>query len=42
MGSASLDDVAEELKIKLPVDEYETFGGYISVNSVRFRMTAAS
>ncbi len=22
MGSASLDDVAEELKIKLPVDEY--------------------
>ena len=29
MGSASLDDVAEELKIKLPVDEYETFGGYI-------------
>ena len=24
-----LDDVAEELKIKLPVDEYETFGGYI-------------
>ena len=29
MGSASLDDVAEELKIELPVDEYETFGGYI-------------
>ena len=29
MGSASLDDVAEKLKIKLPVDEYETFGGYI-------------
>ena len=29
MRSASLEDVAEELKIKLPVDEYETFGGYI-------------
>ena len=24
-----LNDEAEELKIKLPVDEYETFGGYI-------------
>lgn len=28
-GSASLDDVAEELQIKLPVEEYDTFGGYI-------------
>jgi len=28
-GSASLDDVAEELKVKLPVEEYDTFGGYI-------------
>lgn len=28
-GSASLDDVAEELEIKLPVEEYDTFGGYI-------------
>ena len=28
-GSASLDDVAEELELKLPVEEYDTFGGYI-------------
>lgn len=28
-GGASLDDVAEELEIKLPVEEYDTFGGYI-------------
>ncbi|MBO5521937.1 MAG: HlyC/CorC family transporter [Eubacterium sp.] len=28
-GSASLDDVAEELHVTLPVDEYDTFGGYI-------------
>ena len=28
-GSASLDDVAEELHVSLPVDEYDTFGGYI-------------
>ena len=28
-GSASLDDVAEELRVTLPVDEYDTFGGYI-------------
>ena len=28
-GSASLDDVADVLEIKLPVNEYETFGGYI-------------
>lgn len=29
LGSASLDDVAEELEIPLPVEEYDTFGGYI-------------
>ena len=28
-GSASLDDVADVLEIKLPLDEYDTFGGYI-------------
>ena len=28
-GSTSLDDVAEELGLKLPVEEYDTFGGYI-------------
>ena len=28
-GGASLDDVAEELELKLPVEEYDTFGGYI-------------
>ena len=28
-GSTSLDDVAEELELKLPVEEYDTFGGYI-------------
>lgn len=28
-GLVSLDDVAHELNIKLPVDEYETFSGYI-------------
>lgn len=28
-GSVSLDDVASTLDIKLPVDEYETFSGYI-------------
>ena len=28
-GSASLDDVAEELELKLPVEDYDTFGGYI-------------
>lgn len=28
-GSASLDDVAEQLEVRLPVAEYETFGGYI-------------
>ena len=29
MGSTSLDDVAEQLEISLPIEEYETFGGYI-------------
>ena len=28
-GTASLDDVAEELDITLPVEEYDTFGGYV-------------
>ncbi|MBR2382676.1 MAG: CBS domain-containing protein, partial [Anaerotignum sp.] len=28
-GGASLDDVAEELELKLPVEEYDTVGGYI-------------
>ena len=28
-GAASLDDVAEVLELKLPVEEYDTFGGYI-------------
>ncbi|MCR4752341.1 MAG: hemolysin family protein [Eubacterium sp.] len=28
-GSASLDDVSEELHVPLPVDEYDTFGGYV-------------
>lgn len=28
-GSISLDDVEHKLNIKLPVDEYETFSGYI-------------
>lgn len=27
-GAAALDDVAEQLEIELPVDEYETFGGF--------------
>ena len=31
-GSADLDDVAKALKIDLPVDEYDTFGGYIFGN----------
>lgn len=29
LGRASLDDVAEELQLSLPVEEYDTFGGYI-------------
>lgn len=28
-GGTSLDDVAEKLEISLPVEEYDTFGGYI-------------
>lgn len=28
-GTASLDEVAEKLEIELPLDEYETFGGYV-------------
>ncbi len=28
-GAASLDEVAEELDIELPLDEYDTFGGYV-------------
>ena len=28
-GSAEIDTVAEELAIELPVDAYETFGGYV-------------
>ncbi len=28
-GIASLEDVAEELKIGLPLEEYDTFGGYV-------------
>lgn len=29
LGSASLEEVAETLKVGLPVDEYETFGGFV-------------
>ncbi|KAF5068744.1 hemolysin family protein [Anaerotignum sp.] len=29
MGSASLEDVSDALKIPLPIDEYETYGGFI-------------
>lgn len=28
-GAATLDDVAKELEIELPLEEYDTFGGYI-------------
>lgn len=28
-GGASLDDVAETLKVDLPTEEYDTFGGYV-------------
>ena len=31
-GVTPLDDVEEALNIKLPVDEYDTFGGYIFGN----------
>ena len=29
MGSASLEDVSDELNIPLPIEEYETYGGFI-------------
>ena len=29
LGTTQLDDVAEALDVELPVDEYDTFGGYI-------------
>ena len=28
-GSAPLDDVAQELGVELPEEEYDTFGGYV-------------
>ena len=28
-GTASLDEVAQKLAVELPLDEYETFGGYV-------------
>lgn len=28
-GAASLDEAAEELDVELPLDEYDTFGGYV-------------
>lgn len=28
-GSATLDDVAEQLDVELPVDEFDTFGGFV-------------
>lgn len=31
-GTALLEDVAEQLKVKLPVDEYDTFGGFVFGN----------
>lgn len=31
-GAATLDDVAEQLEVELPVDEYETFGGFVFGN----------
>ncbi len=31
-GAATLDDVVEQLDVELPVDEYETFGGYVFGN----------
>lgn len=31
-GAAALDDVAEQLDVSLPVDEYETFGGFVFGN----------
>ena len=32
LGGADLEEVAEALKVDLPVDEYDTFGGYIFGN----------
>ena len=29
LGTTQLDDVADALDVELPVDEYDTFGGYI-------------
>ena len=31
-GCTPLDDVEEELRVSLPVDDYDTFGGYIFGN----------
>ena len=31
-GSAPLEEVAEELGVTLPVDEYDTFGGFVFAN----------
>lgn len=31
-GGAELDEVADTLKIQLPIEEYDTFGGYIFGN----------
>ncbi len=31
-GTALLEDVAEQLNVKLPVDEYDTFGGFVFGN----------
>ena len=28
-GSASIDDVVEKLKVKIPEDDYDTFGGFV-------------
>ena len=38
-GAASLDEVAEELDVELPLDEYDTFGGYV-LNFVMCQMMA--
>lgn len=29
MGSAMIDDVVEKLKVKIPEDDYDTFGGFV-------------
>jgi len=31
-GTATMDEVSEQLEIELPVDEYETFGGFVFGN----------